>query len=336
MNMSKLAKLTGVSVSTVSKVFSESSEISEETKNKVLNAAKENGCYEKYIKTNYNKKQIAVICPEILGIHYSKLSTDIEKEIRKYNGTMLLSTSNFTHKTQNELIAYYANYLHVDGIVVIDSCGKIKIATDTPIVVIGANVEENDIDYINMDINYAMDASLKYLNGLGHKKIGFIGETLADNEYISFIHSMKRNNCQINENFIEISDKRFYDAGYWGMDKLLQKNEYPTAIYAAYSHIAVGILRRIQESKYSIPQHFSLICMDDIASVPYYPIKLSNIKMHLDDLAFITVELLFKRIKEKQSTAKQNILIRREFFIGETISKAYGGADIFLDSERSK
>ena len=112
-----------------------------------------------------------------------------------------------------------------------------------------------------------------------------------------------------------------YDAGYYSIDKLLNKAVSPTVIYAAYSHIAVGMLQRITETDKTVPDSVSVICMDDIKSLPYYPIELSCIKMHLDDLALIAVRLLFQRAKEKQFSAKQNILIKREFFVGKTIKR---------------
>ena len=321
MTMAKLAKLCGVSVSTVSKVFSGSAEISEETRNKVVALAKEAGCFEKYFKPHYPKKQIGVICPEVLGIHYSKLATDIEKNFHKRGATMLLSISNFSAKTQNELIEYYVNYLHIDGIILIDPVGKIKSYNSVPIVAIGMKNEEQVIDYVNIDINHAMDASLEYLQKMGHQKIGFIGETLADNEYHYFLNAMERNALPVNESYIEISDKRFYDAGYYGMEGLLGKTELPTVIYAAYSHIAVGVLQKIHESGYSVPEDFSLICMDDIQSVPYYPIRLASIQMHLDDLAAIAVRILFHHLEENQPSPKQSVLVKREFLVGETIKR---------------
>lgn len=75
MTLEKLAKLAGVSISTVSKVFYDSDEISTETKEKVLQLAKEHNCYEKYYKPRYTRRVIAVICPELLGVHYSQMIT---------------------------------------------------------------------------------------------------------------------------------------------------------------------------------------------------------------------------------------------------------------------
>ena len=45
--MARLASLAGVSVSTVSKAFSGSAEISEERREYIFKIAKENGCYDK-------------------------------------------------------------------------------------------------------------------------------------------------------------------------------------------------------------------------------------------------------------------------------------------------
>ena len=47
MNLTKLAQLASVSVSTVSKALSDSREISDDTKEMIIALAKENGCFEK-------------------------------------------------------------------------------------------------------------------------------------------------------------------------------------------------------------------------------------------------------------------------------------------------
>ncbi len=63
MTVTQLAKLTGYSVSTVSKALSDSEEISAETKAKILKAARETGYYNKAIR---RRKRIGA--PRIVGI----------------------------------------------------------------------------------------------------------------------------------------------------------------------------------------------------------------------------------------------------------------------------
>ena len=96
MNLSKLAQMANVSVSTVSKAFSDSHEISRQTKEMIFDVAKKYGCFDKYYKPVYTKKVIAVICPEMLGIHYTQMATFLSREISMRNGTMLLSVDEFS------------------------------------------------------------------------------------------------------------------------------------------------------------------------------------------------------------------------------------------------
>ena len=319
MTLTKLAQLANVSVSTVSKALSDSREISHATKAMIIEIAKKHGCYEKYCKPKYAKKVICVICPELLGIHYTQMATSIEGEIAALGGTMILGVSNFSEKTQNELIEYYTKFVHADGIIVIEPQGRIKNDTEIPIVEIGLESEANDTDCVRVDIFPAMAEALSCLLKNGHERIGFIGEELAKAEYGYFCQAMKNRMIKYREEDVVISDKRFYDAGYYAMDKMLKQKSLPSVIFAAYSHIASGILQRLKEENLSVPRDISLICMDDITSAPYSDIRLSCIKMHLDDLCAIATDLLFKKIEKGYIKTKQTITVTREFTKSDSI-----------------
>lgn len=322
MNLSKLAQLANVSVSTVSKALSDSPEISEATKKHIIEIAKASGCYEKYYKPKYPHKLIAVICPEILGNHYGKMATYMEKEISEYDGTMVLSVSNFSAQKQVELIEYYTKYAHADGIIVIEPASKIKNATDIPIVQIGFENESRNADCVKAEIGPAMEEAVRYLRGLGHKKIGFIGEELAHPEYDAFIKAMKRTYIPVENDHVIISQKRFEDAGYLAMDDMLKSDNLPTVIFAAYSHIALGILQRLNEANIRVPEDISLICMDDILPIPYSDRELSCIKMHLDELSATAIDLLYQKIRRSYVKTKHSVSVIRQFSPGETIGRA--------------
>ncbi|MBQ9097403.1 MAG: LacI family DNA-binding transcriptional regulator [Clostridia bacterium] len=322
MNLSKLAKICGVSVSTVSKVFSESSEISEKTRQHVIATAKEYGCFEKYFKPKYKKKLIAVICPEVLGIHYSEMLTYMEEIISAAGDTMLVSVGNFSKEKQDELLEYYVNFAHADGIIVIEPTKKIHIKTDTPIVQIGMNNESSQVHCVDVNIRPAMKKAFLKLISLGHKKIGFIGEKNTDVEYLYFEQAFKGTPLLPDEKYISVNDKRFYDCGYYGMDELIKKGNVPTAVFAAYSHIAVGILKRLKEKKVKIPDDISIICMDDIVSQPYSDVELACIKMHLDMMSSEAVNLLYRMMENKYEMIKQVITVTRQFEQGKSIGEA--------------
>ena len=118
MNMTELAKLSGVSVSTVSKAFSGSKEIPDELRFKIFEIAKEKGCYEKYIGRYRKKPLIGVICPEFKGGHYSEHLYYMEDEIKKRNGIMIVSSDDFDSNRSKELAEYFENTLKVNGLIV--------------------------------------------------------------------------------------------------------------------------------------------------------------------------------------------------------------------------
>ncbi len=318
MNLTKLAKICNVSVSTASKALSGSYDVSETTRELVIAAAKEHGCYQKYYKPKYNKKLIAVICPELLGIHYGHMATYIENEITSRGGTMLLSVHNFSHALQTNLIEYYTSFGNIDGIIIIDSAGRIKGDTSVPIVNIGIENESKNIDSVSIDTSVAMNAAISYAIKSGNKKIGFVGEKFADAEYGYFKKAIDRYDIEIDPSHIVISDKRFYDAGYYGMETLLG-GDLPDIIFAAYNYIAVGIMQRLQESGLSVPNDISLVCMDDIISTPYPNLHLANIKMPMNELCNIALDLLFKKMDNSYSSLKQNITVIREFDSGMSV-----------------
>lgn len=320
MTLKRLAKMANVSISTVSKALSDSKEISSETKAEIVKLAKENGCYEKYCKPKYDRKLIAVICPELLGIHYSQMVTCIEKEVSARGGTMLLSTSNFSPKTQRNLIEYYTKFAHVDGIIVIEPAEKIPCGIKTPIIQICPDDDSQSVHCINMDISTALTDAINQLLAYGHSKIGFIGETFTSPEYDLFEHYMKKSGAKIDPKYISVREERFYDCGYWGMDELIKRKNLPTAVFAAYSHIAVGIVQRLNEEHFKIPEDISIICMDDIKSSPYQEVKLSCIKMHLEELCSEAMHLLYRIFESNSVSAKHLITVEREFFEGESVS----------------
>lgn len=321
MTLTKLAQLAGVSVSTVSKALSESAEISEETKKRILALAKEHGCYEKYYNPKYGKKLIAVLCPEILGNHYGRMATDMEHEIAAHNGTMALSVFGFRADKQRELIEYYTKFARVDGIIVIEPAERIQNETDVPIVQIGQEYESGGVDCVKAEIAPAMEEAVRYLRKLGHRRIGFIGEELATPEYEAFLETARKAKLEIRPQHVAVSAARFEEAGRDAIQKILSsEGELPTAVFAAYSHIALGARRYLSERDLPVPQKMSLVCMDDILADSYQWGDLSCIRMHIEELCASATELLFAKLRKGHIRIKRSVSVIREFSHGDTVA----------------
>lgn len=318
MTMKQLAELSGVSVSTVSKAFSGNSEIPEETRQRIFEIAKKQGCYEKYCKTHFAKKVIAVICPEFHSGNYSQQLFYLRKELKKRNAVMIAGSNEFDANAENDLLSYFTENAKVDGMIVI---GKMKDASkhSTPIVAIG---EGENCDSISLSMKSAINDAVESLIQNGHKDIAFIGEKLTKEKCDDFIQAMEKAGLQVNSDYVIESSYRFEKAGYEGMNELLSKEKIPTAVIAAYDNIAVGAMKSLYEQGLKIPDDISVIGMDDNREVAYLDVPMTSITPYYEDLAEIAVSLLFEKIENKNSAVNKKIKVSAELIKRESTGKA--------------
>ena len=133
MTLREIAKMANVSLSTASKAFNDAPDVSEETRQEIFRVAKQYGCFGKYYKGKYNKKILAMICPELRSEYYATFVERMKEKIEQEGGIFLLSADGFTPEKQREMVEYYASYLKVDGVFVISMKEAPKEGYDVPV-----------------------------------------------------------------------------------------------------------------------------------------------------------------------------------------------------------
>lgn len=318
MTMAKLAAIAGVSVSTVSKAFSGSKEISEKKRDEIFAIAKKEGCFEKFCKTSYAGPVVGVICPEFRSDYYSELLFSLQQEIKKYGALTIVGCTDFENKTKETLLSYFTECIKVDGVIMLCSCES-KNKHSIPIVALGEN---GNIDSVHISDEKAIDEVIKYLQKNGHKDIAFLGENYTTERLKNFRKAMEHNSMPINEDYIITDSNRFEKAGYIGMNKLFSLKNPPTAVLAAYDNIAIGAMKSISQHGKKIPDDISLIGIDNISKTSFLPVALSSITSYNEDLCQIMVRVLFDRIKDPKSKAHKSIKITKEFVKRASVGKS--------------
>ena len=312
MNIKKLSQLAGVSPGTISKAFNGSTEISETTREKIFEIAKQYNCFERYNKLKYTKKVVAVICPEVKSEYYCSIVSYIEKCLNKLDVMMVLSISEFSAEKEEELISYHLSCKNADGIIVIDATSNIKYNKDIPIVAISSPNPNQEVDCISTDFLSAINDAILLLKQNGHTSIGYVGEELTNDKLSYFKMAMAKYSLPINDNFVIVSKERFEQAGYKAMEKLYSYKNRPTAIFAAYDYIALGVIQCITDHGQSVPEDFSIIGIDDISFSSHSNVNLTSIKSNVEELCNIAIELLMKKINQKSFSIRQRISVRGE------------------------
>lgn len=317
MNMRELARLTGVSVSTVSKAFNHAPDISDATKQYILETAKQHGCFEKYTKNKYSKKVIAIICPELRSYHYADSVDRLQKLIERDNGIVLISTDDFDGKKQLQLIDYYATFLQVDGIFVYRHDNHPLKEYDTPIISL-SSCDSNTINTVYCSLEEPIQQAITHLHKLKHSRIGFLGERLTHGKQQEYLNAMKSLQLEVPENYIITSDFRFEKAGEDGMEQLLRLPTPPTAVLCAYDNIACGAISYLTRNGYNVPTDFSVIGMDNTSSGQHMSPALSTIDSGYDEINLIAWDLMKKKLNDKHYHLHQKIIISGRFILRET------------------
>lgn len=317
MNLTDVARHAGVSVATVSKAFSGKADIGKETRERVFATAKKLGVFDRYNKNKFDKRVVGIIVPELVSEYYSTCLTLLTREIEALGGIVLTAMADFKATKERELFTYYADYCHVDGIILLQSLVDHQNSGHTPAVAF-SDKEWAHIDSLAIDFPQAIKDALHHLQSLGHTHIGFAGEHLTAGKEAQFKHAMREIGLPVPSHAIEISEARFESAGTDIARRWLAKGTLPTAIIAAYDYIAIGIIKELTRAGLSVPHDVSVIGMDDISLNPYLETSLSSIATAGEQACREAIALLFEKMENQYYRTRKRIVIPARFVARES------------------
>ncbi|MBE6596469.1 MAG: LacI family transcriptional regulator [Ruminococcaceae bacterium] len=322
MNLKMIAELADVSVSTVSKAFSGSDEISEKTRQRIFDIARSEGCFEHYNKNKFQKKVIAVVCPEIHSEYYSSFMTILNDEISSKGCIMISAESNFNTDRELEYFDYFTEYAKVDGVILVQAQSDIQNTMNIPTVVMSGAPKGKNVDNIIVSRKDAVAAAVHHLKENGHTKIGYAGERLTEGTLRSICSAMRHEGLTVDPKLHKKSDMRFEAAGKDIALQFLKEKELPTAIFAAYDKIAIGIIKVFKKNGIRIPEDVSVIGMDNISATEHIDPALSTIHTHMDDACRKAVEIVMKKLENRYYREREKIFIESDFIPRESSGKA--------------
>lgn len=328
-SLKDISQKAGVAVSTVSKALNGRADISDETREKVCNIAKELNYKPNVVaQTLAGKasKLVGIIAPEIQSNYFVKIVNYLQFFLQKKQYSTILNISNFKFEEECDGLEMFCNR-NVDGIFlicsmhheIINQLRRIKNSYGIPVVLIEALDIFPDYDYIMIDDTYGMNSAIKHLKKKGHRKIGFITDSV--NKFIRlpmFLKAMKENELEIKEQYCVDDPERFEQGGYNCMQKILSGKDRPTALLTGYDNIAIGAMRAIYESNLKIPEDFAMIGNDNIRESSYLYQSLTTISPPVLEMARMGVDLLIEKIENKQNHTIHNIKLNPELIIRET------------------
>lgn len=273
-----VAKLAGVSTSTVSLVLNEKPvPISAATRAAVLEAAN---------TLNYRPNQLAVglvtsksnsiglIIPDNSNPFFASLSNYIEKEANQNGFSVILGNTNNDPKSTRNYLQIFADH-QVDGIILAqadfttpeesEECMKLIQELRTPVVLVDRVYKDLNIDCVLVDQVAAGYLATHHLLELGHRKIGCASGPLGLGNCSNRLAGYKKALEEFGIDFdpaLVYEDNLNIECGIHALPSLLGHNV--TAIFAFNDLIAYGIYKESRNYSLSIPEDLSVVGLDDI------------------------------------------------------------------------
>ena len=275
-----IARIAGVSHTTVSRALRNHPAIAPETVERIRVIAKEQGylvsAAARSLKTS-RSQTIGIILSYLDDPYFSKVLEGIEDTVQPRGYSLFVAASH--HNVEREQAVVKAMMEHrVDGVILCAPPFRVEHSrqmegSGLPLVVVnnqGADDYRYAIDHD--DIQGARQVA-QYLVGLGHRRIAYLGN--AEGGRTNF-NRQAGVTAELAVAGLAAGGERIFngpngrpEGGYAGAQYFLRLAEHPTAILCFNDLMAVGLMRGLQEAALRIPQDCSVTGFDNITLAAY-------------------------------------------------------------------
>ena len=317
-----VARLAGVTPTTVSRVINNRGYISEKTKKRVHEAMDELGYQPNEIARSLTKQKsntIGVIVPHISHPYFAKLISNLENEAAKKDYKIILCNSKEKAEKEKQYLDMCKSN-RVAGIIICSgNVESNKINTGgIPVVLLEKNFEEGKLG-IQCDNYQGGKLATEHLIKCGCKRIlhlsGVIDEEMpADNREKAFIDVCSKNEI---EYFIKKYDIDTYNQmNYYDYIKAaLNEIEGVDGIFASSDLIAAQVIQVCNEIKIRIPEDIKLVGFDDVDISQLTTPRITTVHQPIKEMARLSIELIdakYNNIEVNEKTILPIKLIIRE------------------------
>jgi LacI family transcriptional regulator len=322
--MKDIARDLGVSVVTVSKVLRNHSDISEQTRKRVLQRMKElhyqpNPAARALIPGRTNL--IGLIVPDLVHPFFTQVAKGISAKLRSQEYSLIISSSeddpNLERREIDQMLAR-----RVDALILAstqsnaDSLRRIQ-EQGLPYVLLDRKVPGLAANFVGIDDVAAGNLATTHLIDIGCKTIAHIGgsnvSTALDRQ-AGYSQALARRGLGLSPEYIVKwghGDDAGDATGYSGMKQLLQLNPRPDGVFCCNDPIAMGAMRAILEAGLQIPNDIAVagcgnVHYDDLLRVP-----LTSIDQDSYGLGMGAAKLALSIVKPKSKATKSLLMPTR-------------------------
>ncbi|NWL87066.1 LacI family transcriptional regulator [Paenibacillus sp. 79R4] len=324
-----IARVAGVSHTTVSRALNGNPLIKKETRDKIEKIAAELN----YIP-NFSAKSLVTRKSYTIGLFFSSIDhgtsesflVDVIKGIKhvldeNYN----LSVSGIDSIQHLDSISPQ----RFDGILVISQSDAdntfiyhVKKA-NIPLVVLNRQLEDSSIMNVVASDRIGVKEAMEYAISQGHRRLAMI-EGRPDFKSASerkqgFIDSMLAKQIPVKSEYFTAGDYTV-ESGFSAMNILLSLPEPPSMVLCSNDNMAIGAMNACYARGVAIPEQMSLIGFDDIVFAKYTNPALTTIHRPIADISKLGTQKLIELMNAPKETSTEQLFVKTQLIIRQTVA----------------
>lgn len=185
------------------------------------------------------------------------------------------------------------------------------VTEQIPFVMIGIQSDDAFCPCVDVDNYNAGRSVIDYLMALGHRKIGFIYPTLqyrfSTDRYRAYCDCLTEAGLPLRDEYLaetSFGNRQMYDTAYSYLTR--NKEDLPTAIFAANDAIGLSIIKAAHDLGIAIPHDISVIGFDDISQAHRADPPLTTMRQPKAAIGARSVLMLLDRVRRPGSAAESS------------------------------
>jgi len=321
LTLEQIAKLSGVSRSTVSRVVNNHVSVKPEVRSRVLQVIEETG----YLPdpaarslAGYGSGIIGLVVPRAVQFlftdpYYTRLMQGVTQACNRHDYILALFLFHTADEEARLTTRVLRNQL-VDGVIVSalpadDPFVSQLTEFEMPFVMVGRPGDNApDVSFVNVDNATGAFQATSHLLRLGHKRIaaitGPLNTTVGADRLQGYLEALNSRGMPVDASLVVAGDFT-EEGGFMAMQRLLPAN--PSAVFVASDTMAYGALRALRQAGLSVPDNVAVIGFDDLPSSAITEPPLTTMRQPIRRLGAQAVEMLIDVLNNGATPSRRTV-----------------------------
>jgi LacI family transcriptional regulator len=332
----EVAVRAGVSVSTVSRVLNDYPFVSEDAKQRVLEAMQaldyRPDVAARSMRTG-TSLAVGFVISDITNPLFAAIAKGADAVLHPHGYSLVLANSQNDPAREAELISALRQR-RVDGLIVAVADERApslaeRLATFPGCVLFDREVPGATADAVCSDHAGGLGAAMEHLAGFGHRRVailaGLQGQLGSRARVLAFRRHAQRLGFDRDRRLVRAVEPS-RETGYELAQELLALEEPPTALILGHNQLAVGVLEALHERSARIPGEISLVACDDVDVTRLHEPPIDVVSRDLIALGGAAGQLLLDRLGDRSAPPRRLDLPTR--FLPRSSSAAPARAEV--------